>query len=400
DISERKRLERELSASEQKYRAIFEHAGDAIVVYDTKGAIRGLNRRAEEMFGYKAEEVVGRHWECLMPPAESATAHEARREAERLVAEAVRRGSYQGQEMVSYISKDGRPLLGESTGAVIRDQQEKVVGFVSIFRDISERKRLEREREEYARRLEAKIEEVERTRGELEEAQEQLVASERMAAIGKLASMVSHELRNPLGVIGNSAYYLKMKLGDGEEKVKSHLDILEREVAICSRIIGELLDFGRPAKPALGEADINSIVEQTLSCCQVPSNVELVTELGEGLPKVMADKDQMQQVFHNLLLNAAQAMPQGGRLTVRTAHRDNLVQAEFADTGIGIPRDNLTRIFQPLFSTKAKGTGLGLAVTESILDRHGGTIEVESEEGKGTTFTVSLPVLQAGEAKP
>ena len=400
DITERKRLEKELADSEEKYRTIFEHAGDAIVVYDANWVIRGWNRRAEEMFGYKAEEVLGRPWQDLMPAAKSEGKHGARRDAERLAAEVERQGFYRSQELVTYITKGYRPLPVETTGAIVRDSKGKPALFVAISRDISDRKRLEGEREEYARKLEAKIEEVERTRGELEEAQEQLVASERMAAIGKLASMVSHELRNPLGVIGNSAYYLKMKLGDGGEKVKSHLDILEKEVAICSKIISELLDFGRPAKPAVGEADINSIVEQTLSCCQVPSNVELVTELGEGLPKVMADKDQMQQVFHNLLLNAAQAMPQGGRLTVRTAHRDNLVQAEFADTGIGIPRDNLTRIFQPLFSTKAKGTGLGLAVTESILDRHGGTIEVESEEGKGTTFTVSLPVLQAGEAKP
>ena len=266
---------------------------------------------------------------------------------------------------------------------------------------------------------------MERTK-ELDEAQERLIRMEKMAILGQLASRVGHELRNPLAAIKNAVYFLNMVLEGPDPKVKEMLEILEEKVDTCERIISSLLDFGRTKPPAWRKADINEIVQGVLSRISVPENVEVVSQLDKALPIIQADPDQLGQAFGNIILNAIQAMPEGGRLVVKTsansdfgeppglsvstelsevsrrrlsrpvepseAHSPEWLTVSFADTGMGIPEENLGRLFEPLFTTRAKGIGLGLMVTKTLVEGHEGTIEVESQEGKGTTFRVRLPI--------
>jgi len=259
---------------------------------------------------------------------------------------------------------------------------------VVIVRDITEGKQAEEALKEYSERLEEMVEE--RTK-ELREAQEQLIRKEKLAAIGQLGASVGHELRNPLGVIKNSIYYLNMKLREADEKVGKHLKIIERETARANKIIGDLLGFARIKAPEVKEVQINALVEEALSCSFVPDNVTVVTSLEESLPPLLADPDQIEQVFINLILNAAQAVSDGGKLEIATRAEEGFIVTEFQDNGCGIPEENLGKLFEPLFTTKAKGIGLGLAVSKQIIEAHEGTIEVESQVGKGTTFKVRLP---------
>ncbi len=259
----------------------------------------------------------------------------------------------------------------------------------------------------------------------LEELQDKLIRTERLATIGQLGASVGHELRHPLGVISNSVYYLNMRLEGSEDKVKKHLKIIEREIAATNKIVSDLLSFARGREPSLQKTQINNIIQDALSRATVPDRVAVVTELAEGLPSLMCDPGQIEQVFINMILNAVQAMtssslraePQAegsvettdeGWLEIATSKEEGFIVTEFTDTGCGISEENMKKLFEPLFTTKAKGIGLGLAVSKRIIEAHGGSIEVESpfarsgrnqtgevtgEMGKGTTFRIKLPIL-------
>ena len=214
--------------------------------------------------------------------------------------------------------------------------------------------------------------------------------------MGQLASGVGHELRNPLGVIKNAVYYIKTKVGTEDPKLAKHLNIMEKEIANSNKIIGDLLGFSRTRPPAIVPSDMNKVVEDTLEVVEIPENMKLVKELGADLPHAMADPDQIQQVFVNLSLNAIQAMPEGGQLKIATRKKDDFIEVEFRDTGCGIPEENIQKLYDPFFTTKARGIGLGLAVTQGIIERHNGAIKVKSEVGKGTTFVVKLPAEKKG----
>jgi len=245
--------------------------------------------------------------------------------------------------------------------------------------------------------LRAANEELQAANEELRETQEQLIRSEKLAAIGQLAGGVGHELRNPLGAIKNAVYYVKGKvakseLGQKEPRVIEFLDIADDEVNSSNKIINDLLGFSRMGKPAVSPAQIEKVIEEALSHLAIPENVEVVKELDAGLPEVNIDTDQTRQVLVNMIMNAVQAMPEGGKLTIGAKRRDKFLEVEISDTGCGIPKETIGKIFDPLFTTRAKGIGLGLAVCKAIIDRHQGNIEVESEVGKGATFTIRLPL--------
>ncbi len=243
---------------------------------------------------------------------------------------------------------------------------------------------------EYSMELQQTVDE--RTR-ELREAQEQLIRSERLAVLGQLAGGVGHELRNPLAAIKNAAYFLNMVLEVTDPDVKETLGILEKEVDASEKIISSLLDFSRTSLPSRRKVIINDIVREVLSGATVPENVEVTRQLDEMLSPILADPDQLRLVFGNIIFNAIQAMPEGGQLVVTSESPDKeWVAVSFADTGEGIPEENLPKLFEPLFTTKAKGIGLGLAITKTMVEAHGGAIEVRSEVGRGSTFTVKLPV--------
>jgi len=236
-------------------------------------------------------------------------------------------------------------------------------------------------------------EDLKKAYAQLKEVQNKLIVAEKLATIGKLAGIVSHEIRNPLAVIKNSSYFLNLKLGKKADKtIKRHLKILQEEVDKSNRIISDIIDFARLKPPEMKRVDINKMVRKILSRHHIPKGVSVETSFEKKLDKVYADPPQLERVFPNIILNALQSMPKGGKLEVNTARAGEYAAISFKDTGNGISAKNMERIFEPLFSTKATGVGLGLATCKNIIETHGGRIEVESEEGKGTTFTIKLPI--------
>ena len=229
----------------------------------------------------------------------------------------------------------------------------------------------------------------------LHQAQEELVRKEKLATLGQLAGGVGHELRNPLGVIKNSVYYLNMILPE-DEKVRKHLGILDREVANSNRIVTELLDFARVKTPIREAAGLGAIVQAALERLPLPESVTVRVELDESSSLALVDPQQVGQIVLNLLLNAVQAMPEGGRMTVSTGEDRESVFAAVEDTGVGIAAENVARIFQPLFTTKAKGIGLGLALVRDLAEANDGRITIESTVGRGSRFAVHFPKVAHG----
>jgi signal transduction histidine kinase len=240
--------------------------------------------------------------------------------------------------------------------------------------------------------LEYYSKELEQKMIELKESQEQLLKSERLASIGQLAASMAHEIRNPLGVIKNVSYYLKMNLPDTDEKVKKHLKILDGELATSNKIITDLLNFSSGKLPTLAKTDLSSVIENSVSRARIPENIEVKIRLSKKIHGLRADKEQLQRVFLNLITNAVQAMPDGGLLKINSLLEDESAVVHISDTGGGIPKEDQSKIFEPLYTTKAKGIGLGLALTKQIVEMHDGAIQVESEVGKGTKFIVKLPI--------
>jgi two-component system NtrC family sensor kinase len=261
-------------------------------------------------------------------------------------------------------------------------------------------KQARRELEDYGRVLEEK---VEKRSQQLRKIQSQLMQSEKLASLGRLASGVAHEINGPLTGILTFSHLLMRKLKDNPE-LQKELELIVRETTRVSTIVRGLLDFARESKPQKRPCHINDLILHTLSLVErqpVFQNIRIAKSLDSQVPILLIDANQIQQVFMNILLNAADAMATGGSLTISSSHasEDAFLQVKLSDTGCGIPEENLPKIFDPFFTTKAdrKGTGLGLAVSYGIIERHRGRIEVQSEVGRGTTFTVLLPLEAAGD---
>ena len=235
--------------------------------------------------------------------------------------------------------------------------------------------------------------ELQRTQEELKASQERLVKSERLAAIGQAATMVGHDLRNPLQAITNGVFYLNITLADYpiSEQMKETLDAISESVTYADNIVSNLQSFTRERKPMLTMVDANELVKDAVSLVKKPENVELIIETDE-LPKIEADREMLKRVFVNLTNNGIQAMNEkGGILCVSTGKKDDCVEFRFKDTGVGISEENLEKIFAPFFTTKAQGMGVGLAICKRVVKQHNGVITVESKLGEGATFTVKLP---------
>jgi signal transduction histidine kinase len=238
---------------------------------------------------------------------------------------------------------------------------------------------------------------------ELEENQEKLIQAEKMTSLGQLAASVAHEVNNPIaGVLIYTQLIMKKMSADTltKEQALDYLSKMEFELTRSGRLIRNLLDFARQTEPSLSLINLNDVAERAFSLVSHSAeigHVKVIKELSTTLPEIMADPSQLQQVLTNLMLNAIQAMPDGGTLTIRTsADSQGRVRIDVQDTGIGISKENMKKLFTPFFTTKkeVKGVGLGLAVAHGIIQRHRGKIEVESEEGKGTTFTIYLNAYQ------
>ena len=229
------------------------------------------------------------------------------------------------------------------------------------------------------------------------EVQEQMVRAEKLSAVGTLASGVSHELRNPLSAIKNAVFLLKRKLSketipDIDEKIIQFLDIMDNEIDRCSKITNDLLGFTRVSEPSRLAFDINTVVNDALSRVEIAENIKLSKNLQPDLPMIMIDANQIGQVLINLIQNAYQAMTDGGNLKISTKVSEGFMEVEVGDSGCGIPEKEIKKIFDPLFTTKPRGTGIGLAVCHGIIQKHNGVIDVKSQEGVGTTMFIRLPL--------
>lgn len=255
-----------------------------------------------------------------------------------------------------------------------------------------------KELEEWADKMEVKVQE--RT-SELKKIHGQLFRSEKLASIGKLAAGVAHEINNPLTGILTNASLLLEDYHDGETQ-KDDVQVIVNETIRCREIVKRLLDFARQTKPQKSLTNINNLIDNIVLLVRNQAsfrNVNIERKLKDNIPEIMADKDQIQQVFINFILNASDAMPNGGEIKIssRVIENGEYVEVRFSDTGLGISEENKHKIFDPFFTTKENGTGLGLSISYGIVEQHGGTINVESEIGKGTTFIVLLPVKQIAE---
>ncbi|WP_406695618.1 protoglobin domain-containing protein [Singulisphaera sp. Ch08] len=217
-----------------------------------------------------------------------------------------------------------------------------------------------------------------------------LQRTERLATLGQVAGGVAHELRNPLNVVKTSVYYLLNARNLTPEKFVEHLNRIERQVGLADGVITTLSNFARMPMPCLRPTLVGPCLSEALEAYPPGPGIELEAELPASLGPVLADADQLRIVFGNLIRNARDAMPQGGRLTISGRQVDGMVEVTIADTGVGIPETDLIRIMEPLYSTKARGLGLGLAIVRAILDKCGGGLRVQTESGRGTVFTVRL----------
>jgi PAS domain S-box-containing protein len=242
---------------------------------------------------------------------------------------------------------------------------------------------------EYAQHLEEKVEE--RTQ-QLKEMQQQLLKSERLAAIGELAAMIGHDLRNPLTGITGATYYLKTKCGSKiDNKSKEMLRIIEENIENSNKIINDLLEYSREMKLDLNNSNPRLIVKKALSAFKIPENVRVANLTGDQ-PKINVDADKLKRVSVNIIKNAVDAMPKGGKLTIESRESNGNLEIVFSDTGAGMSKETLKNIYKPLFTTKAKGMGFGLPICKRFVEAHGGKIYARSTIGKGSTFTVTLPI--------
>jgi two-component system NtrC family sensor kinase len=307
-----------------------------------------------------------------------------------------------GVSIKRYVTRPVRELVkgtrkvaeGDLDYSISIKGEDEIAQLASSFsRMTSDLRKADLELVEWGKTLEQKVEE--RTE-ELIKTENQLIQSDKVASLGKLAAGVAHEINSPLtGILTYSSLLLKEKKeGDPD---REDLEVIVNETNRCKNIVKGLLDYARQTAPQKVLSDINELVTKSIDLISHQAslqNVMVEKKTHPDLPKIMIDLGQIQQVFINILLNAIEAMPQGGTLTVWTGIVDDMIAVRFTDTGVGIPKENLPKILDPFFTTKeqGKGTGLGLSVSYGIIERHKGKLEVKSKVGKGTTFTVKLPV--------
>ncbi|MBL7074121.1 PAS domain S-box protein [candidate division KSB1 bacterium] len=361
------RLDREIRETRDYLENLVDSSVDAILTTDRKGRITFASRGASAIFGYDPEEALGR------PVAEFYD--KGIEEAVKIDHILRRKGKIKDYE-IEIVSKDGRHVPCSLSAAILRNGGGRPIGTVGVIKDFTERKMLERE----------------------------LLHAEKLASLGRLTAGVMHEILNPLNIISGNVQLLQRKKDfDITPRIKKALDIIEAQVGRIVKITDGLLRFSRQKIPGRKPIHIGQLIEKTLSLVEHETrleNITIVKQFDPHTPIIQGDTDQLSQVVMNLINNARDAMPEGGTMTITTKgvedERGSWVQVEFMDTGVGIAPENLSKIFDPFYTSKevGKGTGLGLSVSLGIIEGHGGTISVQSKVGKGTTFSVKLPVMR------
>jgi signal transduction histidine kinase len=293
-------------------------------------------------------------------------------------------------EATNALAAGASPTLGATGGSDELAQLE--ASFATMARQVDEgRQKLEVRVEERTRELQA-------TMAALHDAQEALVRREKLAMLGQLASGVGHELRNPLGVMTNAIYYLDYVLRDADANVREYLDILRQQVTLSERIVSDLLDFARIKQPRHEKLSLSTLVQAQLNRIAIPSTIRVLDNVSPDLPVISADAVQVGQVVLNLLSNAIQAMGETGELVISTRHDDATVSLMVSDNGPGVPAEIAEKIFEPLFTTRARGLGLGLAVSRGLAQANGGRLDLENTSGP-TVFTLTLPRADSRDAE-
>jgi PAS domain S-box-containing protein len=407
DITESKEMELRLLESEERFRSAFQNSAIGMALVGLDGRWIKVNNSLCQIVGYAEEELLDKTFQDITHPDDLQADLDF---VTRLLAGEI--DHYQMEKR--YFHKNGHAIWVRLSVSLIRGAQDNPIHFVSQMEDVTERKLAEKEINKLNEELEYKVEE--RTQ-QLLTAQEELVRKEKLAILGQLSGSVGHELRNPLGVMSNAVYFLKMVLAGADETTQEYLEIIKKEIDTSRQIITDLLDFARTKPPQRAGITAADVVRQSLGRCPLLEQVTVTVDVPDGLPVLNVDPLQMGQVLTNLITNAVQAMPAGGtlRIAARQIMNDefrimrsdakflihnskfagDFIAISVTDSGAGISPENMEKIFQPLFTTKAKGIGLGLVVCKNLVEANGGRIEVESAVGKGTTFTVELPAPKA-----
>jgi PAS domain S-box-containing protein len=405
ELSERKRIEQALRESEYKFRSLIEQSSEGVVLIDEQNRIIEWNPAQEKITGIPMVEALGApYWEIqyrILPPE-----RQAQRSPE-YFKQAMEAALANGQipQSASLAEINIQTPTGERKSILqvsfpIRTENGYRIG--SVVRDITERKRAEAEIRQLNASLEQRVEE--RTQ-ELRGAQEQIVRQEKMAVLGQLAGGMGHELRNPLGVISNAVYFLKLVLPDAGEKIKEYLDLIEREIHTSEKIVTDLLDFARIESAQRSPVPVSELVRQTLERFPAPAFVDVSLNLPADLPPVFADPKHVIQILGNLVVNAYQSMAstrlrrstdpaENRKFTISASLQDAMIAIAVRDTGTGIFPENMQKIFEPHFLIESKGIGLEMAISKKLAEANGGRIEAQSEVGKGSTFTLWLPITQ------
>ncbi len=391
EITDRKKAEAALRDSEERFRGLFEQGAVGMAHASPDGRVLQVNQAHSRFTGYASSELIGKRFDLVVHPNDLREAAEHRRTV-------LGGGPVNPMHERRYRHKSGEVRWGLAGVAPFRDQDGTLKGYIVQVQDITDRKRAEEE----IHKLNAELEQrVEARTAALRAAQEELVRKERLAALGQFTGTVGHELRNPLGAMRTSLAAIQKLARDDDDMLKRSVEIVERSILRCDKIVGELLDYSRVRDLVVEATALDGWLAELLDEYEIPPSVKLRRDLQTGATPAF-DRDRLRRVMINLLDNACQSMTEdddgtpAGRdhvLTVATRLTDGRVEISVGDNGPGIPSDQADRIFEPLFSTKAFGFGLGLSVVKQVVEQHGGGIEVDSKAGRGTRMVVSLPLL-------
>jgi PAS domain S-box-containing protein len=333
---------------------------DGVLITDLKGRIVYANSVLLAMFGHDEDRIVG-------AKASELFASEGVQGLDKLWGAVEKMRKLTDESIVS--RGDGQDVIVEASTHPVADEGGNLIGSVALLVDVTRQRKM----------------------------QERLARYEQLAILGQLAGGVAHEMRNSLGLIKGSAHFLDASLVDPSAEVAQAVAILKSGVDKSEQIVNSLLRVARPTPSSRREVNINKVVRDALADARIPENVNLVTHLSASLPEIMADAGQLNLVLDNLIRNALQAMPGGGKLEVTTRTLDGKwIVVSVADTGTGIPEADQKKLFEPLFTKKSGGTGLGLALVRSLTEGHGGHVELESEVGRGSVFRIYLPLNVGG----
>ena len=394
ETTKRKQAEVAMREAQERFNGIFESSRDAIAYLTFDGRFVDFNEAFVQLTGYTREELLG-------TPAHTLTAPECRPAEERYLQELVRTGrSIEYEQEIA--RKDGHRVPVSVTTFVVRHADGQSAGLAALIKDITERRRAERELRHTSEELMRKHRALARTNELFSAAQPEAARARRLSTIGQLAATVAHKIGTPLTALSG---HIQLMAEDPQLSAESRqrLQTIEAQVERTSKIIQDLLLYARKPDPVFSLLDLNACLEECLILFQPElerRRVELITEFSPRIGTVTADQQQLQEIFNILIENALDAMAQGGTLSVRSRLEPGTgrIAVSFQDSGCGIEPTLVSQIFEPFFTTKkaGQGTGLGLTIARDAVRTHGGQILVESEPGKGSTFTVLLPAGEGG----